>query len=155
MAANLYTIEAQNHENQYVVTDAPKLPTKVHGMTHDNTQREKRNLFAGTKWKVEYHRVFMVHKVYGNRNCMDFEHRKLVAGEIPSPYAREEATREKSGVGSGGGGGGRTNAHDNFAKGLFVQSCPASCVLRASCERPVCVLCASCVRVDENSHNSV
>jgi hypothetical protein len=75
---------------------------------------------------------------------MDFEHRKLVACEIALPYAREGATRAKAGGGSGAKGSGRTNAHDNFAKGLFVQACPA-CVLRASC---VCVLrpaCASCV----------
>jgi hypothetical protein len=57
------------------------------------------------------------------------------------------ATRAKGGGGSGGGGGGETNAHEHFAKGLFVQVCPA-CVLRAcaSCVRPVCVLRASCVR---------
>ena len=85
---------------------------------------------------------------------MDFEHRKLVACEIALPYAREGATRAKAGGGSGAkGSGGKTNAHDNFAKGLFVQACPASCVrpayvLRASCVRPACVC-------DENSHNSV
>jgi hypothetical protein len=108
---------------------------------------------------------------------MDFEHRKLVAGEIALPYAREGATRAKA----GGGSGGKTNAHDNFAKGLFVQACPASCVRPASCVlrpascvlrpascvlrpascvlRPAYVLRASCVCpacvCDENSHNSV
>jgi len=72
---------------------------------------------------------------------MDFELRKLVAGEIPLPYAREGATREKGGVGSGAKGSGRTNAHDNFAKGLLGVLHPA-CILR-----PVCVLHpASCVR---------
>ena len=42
---------------------------------------------------------------------------------------RGMAKRAKGGGGSGAKGSGRTNARDNFAKGLFVQACPASCVL--------------------------